>query len=80
MSTILSCSGIRSSRRCALRAGGGGRRYADMLHEEVFEPLGMRDTSLGPREDLVARLCPVRAAYGDLPSLTPKEAIEAWVR
>jgi len=59
-----------------LRVGGRGRRYAEMLRQELFEPLGMRDTSLGPRDDLLARLCPVRAAYGNEPSLTPKEAVE----
>ena len=35
-----------------LRVAGHGRSYADMLREELFEPLGMRDTSLGLRGDL----------------------------
>jgi len=38
------------------RANGRGRRYADMLREDLFEPLGMRDTSLGGRDDLMPRL------------------------
>jgi CubicO group peptidase (beta-lactamase class C family) len=59
-----------------LRVDGRGRRFADMLREDLFEPLGMHDTSLGPRDDLVAHLCPVRAAYEDIPSLTPKEVVE----
>ncbi|MEU0503255.1 serine hydrolase domain-containing protein [Nocardia sp. NPDC005998] len=45
-----------------LRVAGGGRSYAQMLREDVFEPLGMADTSLGMREDLAARVCPVRGA------------------
>ena len=59
-----------------LRVAGHGRSYADMLREELFEPLGMRDTSLGLRGDLAARFCPVRAAYDDILSLTPKEVLE----
>jgi CubicO group peptidase (beta-lactamase class C family) len=59
-----------------LRAGGRGRRYADMLREDLFEPLRMNDTSLSPRTDLVQRLCPVRVAYENIPSLTPKDAVE----
>ncbi len=59
-----------------LAVDGRGRRYAQMLREDVFEPLGMLETSLGPREDLMARLCPVRVSYKDIPALLPKEAVE----
>ncbi|MGR8920577.1 MAG: serine hydrolase domain-containing protein [Gammaproteobacteria bacterium] len=59
-----------------LRADGRGRRYADMLREDLFEPLGMHDTSLGPRDDLVDRLCPVKVSYTDIPALLPPEAVE----
>jgi CubicO group peptidase (beta-lactamase class C family) len=59
-----------------LRADGRGRRYADMLREDLFEPLGMHDTSLGPRDDLIARLCPVRVSYEDIPALLPPDAVE----
>ncbi|MEX2480903.1 MAG: serine hydrolase domain-containing protein [Gammaproteobacteria bacterium] len=59
-----------------LRADGRGRSYAEMLREDVFEPLGMHDTSLGPREDLIARLCPVKVSYEDIPALLPPEAVE----
>ncbi len=59
-----------------LRADGRGRRYADMLREDVFEPLGMHDTSLGPRDDLLARLCPVKVSYENIPALLPPEAVE----
>jgi len=58
-----------------VRADGGGRSFARMLEEELFRPLGMRDTSLGPRADLLARLCPVRARYKE-PGLFVPEALE----
>ena len=58
------------------RVDGRGRRFADMLREDLFEPLGMRDTSLGPRDDLIKRLCPVRVAYENIPALLPKEVVE----
>jgi len=59
-----------------LRAGGKGRPYAQMLDDELFRPLGMRNTCLGMRKDLLERLCPVRAAYRDIPALLPAEALE----
>lgn len=46
-----------------LRVDGEKRTFAKLLEEEIFRPLGMRDTSLGARDDLLKRLCPVRAAY-----------------
>jgi CubicO group peptidase (beta-lactamase class C family) len=65
-----------------LRADGGRRRFAQMLDEEIFQPLGMRNTSFGPREDLLARLCPVRVAYKGIGLLAPEtvEGIEALLR
>jgi len=59
-----------------LRAAGRGRSYAQMLRDEVFEPLGMKDTCLGPRPDLLKRLCPVRVSYENLPALLPPAAVE----
>jgi len=59
-----------------LRAAGRGRSFAQMLNEEVFEPLGMKDTSLGPRPDLLKRLCPVKVSYENLPALLPPAAVE----
>ena len=32
-----------------------GRRYRDIVREEIFEPLGMKDSSIGVRADLKAR-------------------------
>lgn len=58
-----------------VRADGGGRSFAKLVEEEVFRPLGMRDTALGAREDLLPRLCPVRAAYKE-PGLFAPEALE----
>ena len=45
------------------RAEGGKRSFGRILEEDLFRPLGMRETSLGPRDDLVARLCPVVARF-----------------
>ena len=59
-----------------LRADGRGRRYADMLKEDLFDPLGMTDTSLGLRDDLKDRFCPVKVSYKDIPALLPPEAVE----
>ena len=59
-----------------LAVAGRGRSYAQMLREEIFDPLGMKDTSLGARPDLAKRLCPVRVSYDNLPALLPPEAVE----
>ena len=58
-----------------VRADGGKRSFARLIEEELFRPLGMRETSLGPRDDLLARLCPVRAAYQGIGLIAP-EAVE----
>ena len=46
-----------------LAADGRGRTYSQMLEQEIFAPLKMRDSSLGLRKDLDARFCPVKAAW-----------------
>src|SRR3546814_15480853 len=46
-----------------LKVDGRGRRFAQMLHDDVFSPLGMTDNNLGVRDDLLPRLCPVRVAH-----------------
>jgi CubicO group peptidase (beta-lactamase class C family) len=43
------------------RLDGGKRSYRDLLAQELFAPLGMKDTALGIRADLAARFCPVIA-------------------
>jgi CubicO group peptidase (beta-lactamase class C family) len=58
-----------------VRVDGASRSFAKLLEDEIFRPLGMRHTSLGPRDDLLARLCPVRAAYKE-PGLFAPEALE----
>jgi CubicO group peptidase (beta-lactamase class C family) len=65
-----------------VRADGRGRTFAQMIEEDLFRPLGMRDTALGPREDLLARLCPVRAAYTGVGLLAPEaiEGVEQLIR
>ena len=59
-----------------LRADGRGRSYSRMLQEDLFGPLGMTDTNLGPRDDLLERLCPVKVSYKDIPALLPPAAVE----
>ncbi|MFN2424952.1 MAG: serine hydrolase domain-containing protein, partial [Candidatus Binatia bacterium] len=43
------------------RLDGGRRKFREMLAEELFAPLAMKDTSLGSRPDLMPRLVPVVA-------------------
>src|SRR5207244_10305007 len=45
------------------RAEGAKRPFGQILDEDLFRPLGMNETSLGPRADLVRRLCPVVARF-----------------
>jgi len=54
-------------------ADGGKRSFAQILAEDLFTPLGMRDTSLGGRADLVARACPVVARYSEPGLFVPQE-------
>jgi CubicO group peptidase (beta-lactamase class C family) len=42
-----------------LKLDGRGHSFRDLLVKELFEPLGMKDTSLGAREDLQRRRVPV---------------------
>jgi CubicO group peptidase (beta-lactamase class C family) len=42
-----------------LRLDGRGKSFRELLVEELFGPLGMKDTSLGARADLEARRVPV---------------------
>ena len=57
------------------RADGGTRSFTRILAEDLFEPLGMKDTWLGGRPDLVARTCPVVARFSE-PGLFEAQEIE----
>ncbi len=46
---------------CVRRAAGGRRPYRTILAEDLFAPLGMRDTTLGCPDAVKARLAPVVA-------------------
>lgn len=59
-----------------LRADGHGRTFSQMLEEEIFTPLKMRDTSLGIRKDLEARYCPIKAAWSGGAGVLPPETVE----
>ncbi|UCE87217.1 MAG: beta-lactamase family protein [Deltaproteobacteria bacterium] len=58
------------------RLDGGGRSFRDILTEELFEPLGMKDTALGLRADLAARRVPV-VVRDRRPGLFVPELLEA---
>jgi len=58
-----------------LRADGGKRTFSQMLEQEIFSPLKMRDTGLGLRPDLRERFCPVKAVWKGGGALPP-EAVE----
>jgi CubicO group peptidase (beta-lactamase class C family) len=47
------------------RAEGSKRTFAQILREDLFDPLGMKHTSLGGRQDLLARVCPVVARFSE---------------
>src|SRR5438477_7392462 len=55
------------------RAEGAKRSFGQILDEELFRPLGMAETSLGPRADLVRRLCPVVARFSEPGLFAPAE-------
>ena len=55
------------------RAEGGKRSFARILDEDLFGPLAMGETSLGPRDDLVPRLCPVAARFTEPGLFGPQE-------
>ncbi|MFP2906215.1 serine hydrolase domain-containing protein [Pyxidicoccus sp. 3LFB2] len=56
-----------------LKVDGGRRTLSQVLDAEVFQPLGMRDTSIGIRPDLRARLAPVVARYTETGLFSPQE-------
>lgn len=57
------------------RVDGGKRSYTQIMREDLFEPLGMRNTCLGGREDLLARACPVVARYETPGMFAPEEVL-----
>ena len=57
------------------RVDGGKRSYTQIMREDLFEPLGMRNTCLGGREDLLARACPVVARYDTPGMFAPEEVL-----
>jgi CubicO group peptidase (beta-lactamase class C family) len=58
------------------RLDGGTRSFRQILAEELFGPLGMKDTALGLRADLAARRVPV-VVRDRTPGLFPPELLEA---
>jgi len=58
------------------RLDGGRRSYRQMMAEDLFGPLGMRDTSLGARSDLEPRRVPV-VVRDRTPDLFDADLLEA---
>jgi CubicO group peptidase (beta-lactamase class C family) len=58
------------------RLDGGKRPFREILHERVFAPLGMKDTSLSLRPDLAARRAPA-VVRDPTPGIIPPAAIES---
>lgn len=69
--SIIAAHSVLAAMVC--RVDGGQRRFARIMDEDLFQPLGMRQTSLGPRADLVARLCTVVARYTEPGMFHPAE-------
>ena len=58
------------------RLDGGSRSFREILADEVFGPLGMKDTALGLRADLAARRVPI-VVRDRSPGLFVPELLEA---
>lgn len=58
------------------RVDGGKRPFRQFLDEEIFGPLGMRDTSLSLRPDLAGRRVPV-SVRDHTPAIIPAAALES---
>ena len=59
------------------RVDGGQRAYREILAQDLFAPLGMKDSALGARSDLASRLCPV-VARDRLPGISFAEEYEMF--
>ncbi|MBL6751508.1 MAG: beta-lactamase family protein [Nevskia sp.] len=57
------------------RVDGGKRSFTQIIAEDLFRPLAMNNTSLGPRDDLLARQCPVVACYDTPGMFAPAEVV-----
>jgi CubicO group peptidase (beta-lactamase class C family) len=58
------------------RIDGGSRPFREILDDEIFLPLGMKQTSLALRPDLATRRVPV-VVRDPTPGIIPPEALEA---
>ncbi len=58
------------------RVDGGSRSFGEIVAAEIFEPLGMSETSLGVPNTLAERRCPV-VVRDRSPGLLPPELVES---
>jgi CubicO group peptidase (beta-lactamase class C family) len=57
------------------RAEGSRRSFTQILNQDLFAPLKMKNTAMGPRDDLVARLCPVSTCYTEAGMFAPEDVL-----
>lgn len=62
---------------CVRRLDGGTRRFRDIAEAAILQPLGMADTSLGMRRDLVPRAVRLRKA-DDSPGLFDLDGLVSY--
>jgi len=60
------------------RVDGGTRPFRQIMHDEIFEPLGMHETALGLPDSLRERVCPV-VVRDRSPGLLDPQALEAML-
>ncbi|MGR8920944.1 MAG: serine hydrolase domain-containing protein [Gammaproteobacteria bacterium] len=71
--SIIAAHSVMAEMVC--RVDGGGRRFGQILDEVLFQPLGMLNTALGKRDDLLERLCPPVARYTEPGMFAPEEVL-----
>jgi len=59
-----------------LEVDGRRRSLTQLMHEELFQPAGMTNTSLGRRADLAERMAPIVARFEE-PGIFPAAAINS---
>ena len=59
------------------RVDGATRPFRQIVKEEVFDPIGMRETAMGLPDELRERFCPV-VVRDRSPGLLDPEMLEAW--
>ncbi len=59
------------------RVDAGKRSFREILQQDLFDPVGMKQTSLGLRPDLAERMCPVKPLFTEK-SILDRELLTAF--